>query len=247
MNNKIKLTQVVNAGLLIETMGKKILIDGIHTEKTHEWSTVDEKLAEHMIYGDGKYKNIDIILYTHQHVDHFNKEKTLEYMDNNKVEKLIMSDPGDIDSKYKGQLVSLTSGYFEVSTIELDKFNIKYFKTRHLEEKKYGIEHYSYIINIGNKSILYIGDADFSLEELITPLKDYKIDILVAPFLVVNSNSGRIFVRKVDPALLIVNHLPSQDDDEYNFRSVVEKDIQKHISEMPQTVIFQNTGDNLIL
>jgi hypothetical protein len=52
--DNIKLIQVVNAGLLIEGMGNKILIDGIHSVKTKEWSTVDNNLMDYIIYsGDG--------------------------------------------------------------------------------------------------------------------------------------------------------------------------------------------------
>lgn len=244
---KIKITQVVNAGILIEALNKKILIDGIHNTKIADWSTIDNELMNHMIYGTGKYNNINYLLFSHQHSDHFSKEKTYEYIYNNTVEKLIITDFIDKALERKNLLVELKTNYFEVGTIELCNINIKYFRTRHLEEKKYGISHYSFIISIGNINILYIGDADFSKDELIEPLKNYKINTIIAPFLIINSTPGRVFVKKVDPDLLILNHLPNKDDDKYNFRSFVEKDIKKYISEMPKTVIFQNLNDNLII
>ncbi|NLJ59150.1 MAG: MBL fold metallo-hydrolase [Tissierellia bacterium] len=240
---KVKLTQVVNAGLLIEGMGKKILIDGIHSEKTHEWSSVDKELMDQIIYGKDKFKDINYLLFTHQHIDHFNAEKTLEYIGSNKIEKLLVTNIKDVTLDKPELLVELNSNYYESGKIVSDNIIIKYIKTKHLAHEKIGIDHYIFIININKKNILFLGDADYTKKELIKVLEDVHIDIIVAPFIVASSTPGRKFVNKINPELLILNHLPNKVDDKYNYRKMAEKVIEKHFDILPKTLIFQELYD----
>lgn len=242
--DKIIITQIVNAGLLIEAAGKKILIDGIHSVKTHEWSTVNKELMDDIIYGS-RFKNIDYLLFTHQHNDHFNLEKTLEYIKNNKIEKFIVTilkdPPLDIDDL----LVELDSDYYEVNRIISDSITIKCIKTKHLSHEKIGLDHYVFIVDINSKNILFLGDADYTKSELVKVLENINIDIVIAPFIIAMSTPGRMFVNKINPNLLILNHLPAKEDDEYNYRNLAEKSIKKYAEDMPKTIIFQDLYDQV--
>ncbi|MGB4440448.1 MAG: MBL fold metallo-hydrolase [Sedimentibacter sp.] len=245
--HNIKITQIVNAGLLIEGNDKKILIDGIHNVKTHEWSTVDNKLMDYIIYGKGKFQDINYLLFTHQHNDHFNLEKTYEYIRNNKTEKLITTKLNGTYFNNIDLLIELDKDYYEIGNIDLDNMRIKYIKTKHLAHEKVGVDHYVYILEMDNKKILYLGDADFCKTELIQILKDIHIDVLIAPFIIVNSTMGRKFVRNVSPELLIINHLPVSEDDKNNYRNIIEMNVTKYKDEMPKTIIFQNLFDELTI
>lgn len=249
--DNIKFTQVVNAGLLIEKTDAKILIDGIHSEKTYEWSTVDKNLMDYIIYGKDKFKDINYLLFTHQHSDHFNLEKTLEYIKNNKVEKLVVTKLNYTNNTLINSdiLEELNTDYYEVYTINSNDIIIRCIKTKHLSHERFGIEHYAFIISINNKNILYLGDADYTKLELIGILKKFDIDIIVAPFIITASRPGRNFIRIIAPDLLILNHLPNKDDDKFNYRKMVEKNIAEHLIELPKTkkIIFQDLYDELII
>lgn len=239
----IKLTQVVNAGLLIEGSGKKILIDAVHCEKTHEWSTVSNELMDYMIYGSGKFKDINFLLFTHCHKDHFDAEKTFEYMRNNKTEMLIAPKLSDIDCNFSGVLKEPDTDYYEIGTVDRGNLKISYLRTKHLAHEKVGIDHYAYIVEIDKKVILFLGDADFCKAELALTLKDICVDVLVAPFIVVNSTLGRKFVGNVNPRILILDHLPVREDDSSRYRGLTDKNIEKFKHVLPETIIFQNLYD----
>jgi L-ascorbate metabolism protein UlaG (beta-lactamase superfamily) len=241
--HNIKITQVVNAGLLIEGTHKKILIDGIHNIKTHEWSTVDDELMDYMLYGKGKFQDINYLLITHQHSDHFNLDKTSEYIRNNKTEHLITTRLNDTKLSSTDLLIELEKDYYEPGDIDFNNVKIKYIKTKHLAHEKVGIDHYVYIIEIDNKKILYLGDADFCKTELIQVLKDIQIHVLIAPFIIMNSTIGRKFIKNVSPGLLIINHLPNSEDDINNYRNIIEMNVMKYKDEMPKTKVFQNLYD----
>lgn len=245
--DNIKLTQIVNMGLLIEGGGKKILTDGIHNAKTPEWSTVDNSLMNYIIYGKGRFKDINYLLFTHQHNDHFNIEKTFEYIENNKVEKLAVTKLKDTTLKSPEILQELDGNYYEVGTINQENIIIEYMRTKHLSHEIIGIDNYAFIISINNKTILFSGDSDYAKQEYAEALKGVEIDIIVAPFIIANSEPGREFVRKLSPSLLILDHLPNKEDDEYNYRRMVERNIARHLNEIPETIIFQNLYDEVVI
>lgn len=245
--HNIKLTEVVNAGLLIEADNTKILIDGLHTIKKRVWSTIDDKLRDYIIYGNGEFKNINYLLFTHQHNDHFNLDITLEYIKNNKVDKLLITELKDDTLKNSSLLTEMKSAYNEVNTLLMGNVNITFFKSKHLGNKRLDINHYSFIINIKNKNILYIGDADFKNPDFQEIILKYTINIVISPLLLTNSKSGRELLSKIKPELLIINHLPNTDDDKYNYRDIVEKDLKKYGDILPQTIIFQNLYDNIVI
>jgi hypothetical protein len=140
-------------------------------------------------------------------------------------------------------LIELEKGYYEPGDIDFNNVKIKYIKTKHLAHEKVGIGHYVYIIEIDNKKILYLGDADFCKTELIQVLKDIQIHVLIAPFIIMNSTIGRKFIKNVSPGLLIINHLPNSEDDIYNYRNIIEMNVMKYKDEMPKTIVFQNLYD----
>lgn len=73
--NELKITYIANAGLLISFSERTILIDGIHLFKPFGFSPVPEKVLNNIIKGEGLYKDMDYILFTHYHNDHFNEKK----------------------------------------------------------------------------------------------------------------------------------------------------------------------------
>ena len=106
----------MNAGVLIETNNTKILIDGIHYTKAFEWSSIDENLMHQIIYTNKDFQNINLLLFSHQHCDHFDKEKTLEYLEYNDVKKIIMCDFTNEELKKNEILEELITDFFDVGS-----------------------------------------------------------------------------------------------------------------------------------
>ena len=245
--NCLKISEVLNAGVLIEANNTKILIDGIHFTKAFEWSSIDENLMHQIIHTNKNFQNINFLLFSHQHSDHFDKEKTLEYIEYNDVEKLIMCDFSNEELEENEMLEELKSDFFDIGTINLAHVKINYFKTKHLKNEQYGINHYSFIINVHNKNILYLGDADFGKKETLEPLKDYKIDVIIAPFIIATTVLGIKYINETNPDLLILNHLPNKEDDKYNYRSITEKSVKKYLTNTTKTIILQEFNDSIII
>jgi L-ascorbate metabolism protein UlaG (beta-lactamase superfamily) len=75
-------TYVGNSGFLVTTGGKKILIDGIFTGFAPEYVQPAE-IQEMIANAQSPFDNIDLILATHGHDDHFNSMRVADYLEKN--------------------------------------------------------------------------------------------------------------------------------------------------------------------
>ncbi|MDF2656114.1 MAG: hypothetical protein K0R19_2588 [Bacillota bacterium] len=77
-----RLTYVANAGVLLNLQGKKILIDGLCREGFDLYPPTPGKIAEDIVSGVPPYDEIDLMLFTHHHGDHFDPELVAKYVRN---------------------------------------------------------------------------------------------------------------------------------------------------------------------
>ena len=70
MQEQVKATFLVNAAVLLEFRGTKLLIDGIYDENGHCFSNLSERQWEKLKAGEGEFAGIEYLLFTHEHGDH---------------------------------------------------------------------------------------------------------------------------------------------------------------------------------
>ena len=125
----MKITRTANAGVLIETMGVRILIDGVCQELAPYEKTPDSLREEFLTNPP------DVLLFTHTHKDHYDsgyaryyKEKTLRPVCKTECE----------------------------SEMTIGGARIKSFPTRHIG--KNDVSHASFVIE-GDRCVWFAGDA----------------------------------------------------------------------------------------
>ena len=80
MQEQVKATFLVNAAVLLEFRGTKLLIDGIYDENGHCFSNLSERQWEKLKAGEGEFAGIEYLLFTHEHGDHFSPQRVAEYL-----------------------------------------------------------------------------------------------------------------------------------------------------------------------
>lgn len=238
MNDLISVTLIANAGLLIQGKNHGFLIDGIHHDKNQPFSVVQKEKLNQMINGSGQYKDVEYILYTHCHSDHFSEKYTKAYLGNNHVKALFipktyLDGHGDFkedSSNQNTQLVNLQGGLGELITYESqDEINIMAFKSFHLGEEYKEEDHYCFLLNIGHKNILITSDADYDALTFMSALEDIKIHVMVVNPLFYNHKAGReIIYNLIRPKEIIIYHIPFEEDDRYKLRRLTKRDMDKH-------------------
>lgn len=254
-DEKYKITYIANAGVLIEFGGTKILIDGIHSKKAGCFSTVPESILNKIINGEGQFNKIDYLLFTHNHNDHLDLQLVTKYISVNNNATLIMPKHKENERKHENfeqikmieNKLLLDSPIGEMKEIKLSNIKIKYFKTIHEGDEYKYINNYSYIIYIGSKTFLHLGDAKPDYEFFADILLNEKIDyaLLNFPYSILPS-SRRIVKEIVCPKKLIVFHLPFESDDELGYRKRTIKIIKRYIEALPDTTVFLESMQEII-
>ena len=125
----MKIKRTANAGVLIETEGLKLLIDGVSKEILNYEATPDS------IKEDLCRQFPDVVMFTHYHDDHYDKDFSDYYT--------------------KTTLRSIYGPEFALCG-KMGNTKIKGIPTRHIG--KADVSHVSYVIN-GEKCIWFMGDA----------------------------------------------------------------------------------------
>lgn len=95
-----KVTYVANEGFLIATSNHKVLIDALFGNIPGNWcEQPDDSVANLMIKGLPPFDNIDAVLVTHKHADHFNESMVTSFLINNRKPVLIC--PSQVDELLK--------------------------------------------------------------------------------------------------------------------------------------------------
>lgn len=236
---EVEIIYIANAGLLIKGLEKKILIDGIHSFKPYGFSPVPDRVLDEIINGQGVYKDIDYILFTHFHKDHFNEKKLMAYCMINSPRLIVAPKNSEKLESLKTNKYYLDSKLWEETVIEEDgEIKLMAYKTIHDGKEYINAEHYIYLINISNINILVMADTDFRYPELETMLSNKKINILIVNFLFLNNRKGRELIKKINPEELFIYHLPFENDDIFDYLKTAKRDLQNYESEMPKTKLF---------
>jgi L-ascorbate metabolism protein UlaG (beta-lactamase superfamily) len=78
-DNAPQITYVANEGFLIQAGGKKVLVDALF-EGTKDYLAPSQELLTRMTEGSGPFADVDILLVTHPHDDHFNPKLVVGFL-----------------------------------------------------------------------------------------------------------------------------------------------------------------------
>ncbi len=192
-NDKLHVTYLANEGFLIEGDGKKILIDALFDDKTIDFCDVpSEEILKKMLTGKTPFNDVDLLLVTHQHRDHFNKDLVITYLKNNKNCNLVgpqqvydQLSEFKIFDKMKNRIHSITPPYGRSEDIIINGIKLLTLRFQHTSsfvtdeqtgekvDRHKNIQNLGFVINIGNYKILHTGD---SFVQNIEEYKSYRLD-----------------------------------------------------------------------
>lgn len=244
---KIRLTYIANDGILLSTDSVKIFIDALHTQKVPIFSSVPDNILQEMRAGNGRLNNVDYLLATHAHKDHFSQEEVGIYLGHNRVKAIFTTNKAGLllrESTDKHLLrdvrhIVMDSAIEEMKTVEFPEVRIKYFRIEHMGPEFRDVEHFAFIVEIDGINFLHLGDSAFNKDYLTQMLQNECIDILFCNFPFVNHSLGRIVINEsIRPRQIYVMHLPFAEDDQCNYRGMLKKDLEKYRETLPPMKAF---------
>ena len=242
----IKITFIANAGVMLESSTRKLLIDGVHCEKVNGFSAVPEKTLEDIVFGRGRFEKLDYLLCTHLHPDHCHLEKALACAVSSGVRKVILPKKREWNQTKPDNLFEMNLEYGDMKYFTDREMGILYFRTPHQGPQYADVLHYSFVIQMEGVMILFLGDADFSSAQMREVLAVQNIDVVFANLLVTNSVENRIYLqRELKPNMLVICHLPFAEDDVFGYRKLVLRDMERFQKELPRTEVLMNPFDQI--
>lgn len=244
----VKITFLVNAAVLLEFADTKVLVDGIYDESGHCFSNLSEEQWEDLKLGNKDFSNIDYLLFTHEHGDHFSPRRVLEYLDYQIPKAIFMPKKGSISLHRLQEKVwnlKIPCAFLDETLCRKTIFSperdikIKAFWTRHLDRIYWDVPHFCYLIEFGTKKLLFTGDVDFTYETF-SELENITLDAVFVNPLMNHSKEGKNLLSKdaLYAKKKVVYHIPFDGEDEMMIRKLVEQEI-KHEKD---TVFFMEKG-----
>ncbi len=213
----VKVTFINNAGFLIDSDGRKILIDALY-EGSPLGSSLPSEVLRQVVGGEPPFDEIDLLLITHEHSDHFSAEIVLEFLENN-TETLVVSNQivveeilthnNDLQQRVIPiQLTENETKRIMVANIELEILNISHGVPDLLN--------LGFVIDLPGGRLFHSGDmsaADVSLADLLAyELPQKQLDIAFLPFYMFQNGDYHAHIRDgIKARNLIPMHYPYDD------------------------------------
>lgn len=257
MQEKVKVTFLVNAAVLLEYKGSKLLIDGIYDENGHCFSNLSEEQWNKMKAGQGEFAEIDYLLFTHEHGDHFSPQRVSEYLDYQQPKAIFMPKDGSaaleelyrktVEKKIPCALLNRALCRKTVFHPEKD-IHIQAFQTRHLDRIYWNVPHFCYLVEFGEKKLLFTGDVDFTQENF-SAVKGILLDAVFVNPLMSHSKEGKRLLSDgtLQAKMKIVYHIPFAGEDKMMIRKVAEQELRNRKQEQENTVFFMEEGQTCFI
>lgn len=232
MDEKLRVTLVCNAGLLLEYKGTTLLLDGIYGREGHPFSNLTAVTWQQMLRGEGRFAKVDYLLFSHAHPDHFSPAMTLQYLQNRPIKGIFKPEADHPNSSLDAYLVekhipcvSLSQQTNHACFRIEPHISVRAFTAQHLDKKYWDVRHLCYLLSFDEKHILFTADVDY----MNTSFEDLKRFHLRAAFL--NPlffrvfHNPRFFRGDLKADAYCVYHVPFKEDDTMQMRYMLQKDL----------------------
>ena len=240
----IEIAYINNEGFIIKSKKKKIIIDGL----LRFGISADNK--KRMVKAEPPFNNIDLILATHDHADHFDANIVGVHLLNNKKAIFISTEQAlkglqtefDEFNNISNRVISIYPKESEkilktIKGIDLEIYNLRHGLNR-------PIQNLGFHIHIDGKQILHIGDAqEITTDDLkVNGIDNKEIDIAFMPYwYLIYKDDRNVFQDIIRDSEVIAMHLGWVDEGLETVMSKLEVEFPKAIvfKEFLETKIFK--------
>jgi L-ascorbate metabolism protein UlaG (beta-lactamase superfamily) len=213
----LRIRYVANAGMLVSVDGRQFLIDAPIRDGIPPYPTSPPDERARLEGAGAPYDNVDAILVTHWHDDHFSAEAVASHLKRNsrtvfvsspQVSSLLQAAAPDLPAARIRAVLPSPGGSEE---IRVGGVVVRVLRIRHNPSRRFPEEHVGFLIG-KSRHVLHVGDADPKADNFAAMRGLPNVDVALVPFWYVASPSSRQFVADaIRPARLVAMHLPSAD------------------------------------
>jgi hypothetical protein len=188
---------------------------------------MDPGTKDQILHSVGMFANIDYLLFTHSHEDHYDSKNVISYLKANPTVKLIVSEGALPDKELQDLQDSSNSRIFFLERGKsLHEFSsgstkISFFRTKHLEYQiKECDDHYSIQIEDEKKKIFIAGDLELNAEETEKLFQNNSFDAVFFNPMVLYKPDWINNYLSVNASRKYIYHIPSEANDRFFYRKI---------------------------
>lgn len=255
---EVKITLVSNAGILVEYRGQKLLIDGVYYIEDRggaPFSNIPRDIWSAMLAGEPPFDDIDWLLFTHAHSDHFSPSRVKNYLRYRRVKGLILppdtGEQAELRTYLKQMHIPYVSaenvcdfGVFEVG----NNVTVTVYATRHIGKEFLGMPHYTYLLSLGDKKLLITSDVDYTYETF-PELEGMPLHaVFVNPLFFNALQRERFFRGRLWADSVCVYHVPLSEKDVVYYGGTLQRTASRWTAERSeQLYLLENPGQQIRL
>ncbi len=218
----VTVTFLANEGVMLSAGGRKVLIDGLFLKYETGYAVPADSTQRALAQAAAPFDSVGLVLVTHRHGDHFHPAPVAAHLRANPRAALLTSQQV-IDSlrsnlpardRASAQVVSRTMApgtrrRMVVNGIPVDLLGLPHGGRRHRQ-----VEHLGYIVELGGRRVLHVGDADLGETALAAlRLDTMRIDVALLPvWAVTDRESRQVIERWIRPRQVVAIHLGNDAD-----------------------------------
>ncbi|MBK7869869.1 MAG: MBL fold metallo-hydrolase [Saprospiraceae bacterium] len=235
-----------NEGVFIYNDKVKILIDPLYKEDFDSYQLVSTEAQLQIRKAQGIYKDVDFLLITHHHREHFDEAMILEHLKNNTKCTFIASTQAvellkkhnNWQANFSDRIIALQPEMNkEIKTLDFPGLKLSAMWIRHGYERNFGVINLTYLLELNGKKLAHFGDTELVAEHFQAfRLWEKKIDVALMPFWFINNeNNIKIVQQVIAPKQSVGIHITKDYD----------KWVKKVAELMPKAIIFKSPSDKI--
>lgn len=208
---------VANSGMLVTVSDRRFLIDAPIRDGIAPYAT-SSAAERHLLEGARPpYDDVDAILITHWHDDHFSPEAIAAHLSSS-PQTIVISSPDVIDLVRRvapgvpaSRLRAVLPSPGRAEPIDVGGIPVHVLRIRHNRSRRFPEQHVGFLIG-GRAPVLHVGDAD-PVHDNFAVLKPLpSVDLAFLPFWYLTDVSNRRMVADaIRPRRIVAMHVPPGD------------------------------------
>lgn len=223
----VTVTLLANEGVHLSSGTQQVLIDGLFRFYGPDFALPADSTRAQLEGARTPFDSVDLVLVTHRHGDHFHPTSMVSHLAANPRATLVTS--RQVIDSMRGALAASphVASRLRAYTMErgrrarivVNGIQVEVLGLPHGSDRFRRVEHLGFVVDLGGRRILHVGDTDIS-EGAFAPfrLDTAGIDVALLPNWMVTSEEGRRTISQwIKPKHIVAFHLP--DDDTHRARA----------------------------
>ncbi|HET6341715.1 MAG TPA: MBL fold metallo-hydrolase [Gemmatimonadota bacterium] len=228
---------LANEGVLVTGGDIAVVIDGLFGEGLPEYPAVPAAVRDSLEGAVGRFRDIDLVLVTHRHDDHFDPAAVARHLDANPEASLIASgdaiaafEPDQLE-RYGERLQPLDLPPGSYLRLDMGGFAVEALGLAHAE-----IGHVGYRIELPGMTVLHLGDAQPAPSDLAAFLEGRPApEMALVPYWVLSGSGGPEILEAIGAECTAAFHLERE-----------VGDIIAHLAvQAPSAAVLDEPGERL--